>query len=169
MKKTILILLLISTKIFPQETNEYWYNEVYEIIQNNFNVPIISEYKYMLNDNYRGFGYKINPFTGEIRYSTFGIICCQNNDKVFSMTNGIVKDIGFDSEGQFVIIEYDDFEIEYKLVESIDINIGSIVEKGQLIGRIHSPYYSFGPALFVRIKYKNIYLDPNILLIHMFL
>ena len=81
------------------------------------------------------------------------------------MTDGMVVKIGYGDLGRVIIIRNNDLEIQYILVNPININEGDYIKKGQLIGQIDPPYREpYSPALLIRIKYKNEYFDPYLLL-----
>jgi murein DD-endopeptidase MepM/ murein hydrolase activator NlpD len=170
MKLRIICILFLNIFInsFAQN-NDHEYlsllNEINVIVNDNFISPFKTNDVFIINDNYSGFGYKMNPFTGKFSYSILSVINCNVDENIYSMTDGIVKEIGYEEIGPIIIIEFKDIEIHYLLVRHIEIKEGDIIKKGQLIGKISSPYYHYGPALFLRLKYKEKWFDP-ILLLH---
>jgi murein DD-endopeptidase MepM/ murein hydrolase activator NlpD len=161
-----LLFIIMLGEAFAQNNDVYLdnYNEINDIIMENFMSPFKSSHIINKGIHFR-FGYNRNPFTGKIFYSTIGVFGCGLGENIYSMTDGVIKRIGFeDNWGSIIIIEYNDIEIHYLLVNSIAVKEGDMVNKGQFIGIVSSPYYSFGPALCLRIKYKENYFDPILLL-----
>jgi len=168
-KKLLLVAVFASilTNIFYQENDNYLLllNEFNSLVNNNFISPFRNNNVRFVNNIYWGFGYKRNIFTGQIRFSNIGVILCNADEDIYSMTDGIITKIGYDENiNKIIIIQCDEIEIHYLLVEAINISEGDIIEKGQLIGKISSPYYSRGPALELRLKYKTEYFDPCLFL-----
>jgi hypothetical protein len=168
-KKIILIVFCscILLNIFSQENDAHLalLNELNVLVNNNFVSPFMNKDIRFINDNYWGFGYKKYIFTGQIRFSNTGVILCNMDENIFSMTDGIITKIGFDENiNRIIVIKYGEIEIHYIMVQAININEGDIIEKGQFIGKITSPYYSRGPALELRLKYKTEYFDPYLFL-----
>ena len=166
MKKHVLFLLILFPYLLFAQDREYMslLIEFDNYITNNFVSSFFSKNVKFINDNYNGFGFKRNIFTNNIRFSDSGTILCNIDEEIYSMVNGIIMEIGFNEPGQFILIKYDEIYVYYYCVNPININEGDIIEKQQLIGRISSPYYSFGPALIMKIFYKNHYFDPYFLL-----
>jgi murein DD-endopeptidase MepM/ murein hydrolase activator NlpD len=168
-KKLLLTVVFagILTNIFSQENDNYLVllNELNSLVNNNFISPFRNNDVRFINDNYWGFGYKRNIFTGQIKFSNIGVILCNMDEDIYSMTDGVITKIGYDENpNKIIIIQYGKIEIHYLLVEAININEGDIIKRGQLIGKIKAPYYSRGPALELRLKYKTEYFDPYLFL-----
>jgi murein DD-endopeptidase MepM/ murein hydrolase activator NlpD len=168
-KKLLLAVVFASilTNIFSQENDNYLLllNEFNNLVNNNFISPFRNNDVRFVNNIYWGFGYERNIFSGQIRFSNIGVILCNTDEDIYSMTDGIITKIGYDeNNSKLIIIQYGEIEIHYLLVEAININEGDIIERGQLIGKISSPYYSRGPALGLRLKYKTEYFDPYLFL-----
>jgi hypothetical protein len=167
-----IILFILSLTIFSngialaQDTHITLLTELSGIVWEHFGSPFWRKNNYtFLNSNVYGFGYKRNPFTGQFYFFNEGIIPCSSSNTIHSMTDGIVKEVGFiDSMYLGIIIEYNDIEIHYLQVRDTALAEGDAVYKGQQLGRISSPFYSFGPALLLRLKYKAAYFDPSLLL-----
>jgi hypothetical protein len=168
-KKFLLIIAFLSilTNISSQENDNYLLllNELNNLVNNNFVSPFKNNNVEFINNNYWGFGYKKHIFTGQIRFNNFGVILCNINEEIYSMTDGIIIKIGYnENSDRIIVIKYGEIEIYYLLVQAININEGDIIKRGQLIGKITSPYYSRGPTLELKIKYKEEYFDPYLLL-----
>ena len=88
------------------------------------------------------------------------------------MCDGIVEDTFYDktikrSSGDTIVIKYNnELEIHYIGIVQENIKKNDIIRRGQLIGYkkqgAHCDKYYF----LIRIRYKGIYLDPNILFIN---
>jgi hypothetical protein len=165
-RKYIFILLFLYPYLLFAQDNNYLslLIELDDYIENNFVSPFYTKNVKFLNDNLYGFGFKKNPFTNDIFFSNSGIISCDSDENIYSMDDGIIMEIGYNGSNIFILVKYNEIEIYYHCVSPININEGDKIEKRQLIGRISSPYYSYGPALIVKIKYKNQYFDPYFLL-----
>jgi murein DD-endopeptidase MepM/ murein hydrolase activator NlpD len=170
MAKKIFLIILFSVfvyNIFSQRNDNYLalLNEASIYIENNFISPF-DHNRIIFYNEYWGFGYRRCPFTNEINYFYTAAFGCNIDDNIYSMTDGIITKIGYDTEinNIVIIIKHDDFEIHYFSVRGINLEEDETVKKGQLIGRISSPYYSIGPALILKIKYKEEYFDPHFLL-----
>jgi hypothetical protein len=170
MKKLFIAVIFagISMNIFSQYNEDYLRlsNELNSLVNNNFISPFMNNDVRFINDNYWGFGYKKHIFSGQIRFSTIGVILCNMDEDIYSMTDGIITKIGYDENinSIIIVIQYGEIEIHYLSIESININEGDIIKRGQLIGKIKSPYRHSGPALELRLKYKAEYFDPYLFL-----
>ena len=157
----IIMFFFISFKVFSQENNDndnylLLLNELNNYVENNFVSPFDSNTNIIIHYN--------NIFTNEIEFNNYSVINCNLNEYIYSMIDGTVEKIGYDI-GQLIIIKNDDLEIHYILVNPININEGDYIKKGQLIGKIGPSYRDpYGPAILIRIKYKDIYFDPYLLL-----
>ncbi|GHV54609.1 hypothetical protein AGMMS49579_15510 [Spirochaetia bacterium] len=163
----IIIFINISSNIFSQEDNNYLslLKEFNDYVNENFISPFDNNNINFINDNYFGFGFKKNPFTNDIVFQYYSIFGCNIDENIYSMTDGIIINIDYKYDlGITITLKNNDLEINYILVKPININEGDIVKKGQLIGRITSPYFSYGPALLLRIEYKKYFFDPYLLL-----
>jgi murein DD-endopeptidase MepM/ murein hydrolase activator NlpD len=163
-----MVFICFVPDVFSQEnTNDYLtlLNEIDNYVKNNFISPFKNDGVEFFYNAYSGFGYKRNPFTGQIHFITDGVFGCNQNENIYSMTDGNIIRIGYSDMGRLIIIKSNDIEVQYSLIEPLNINEGDLIKKGQLIGRVCSPYLNaYGPALLLKIKYKGCYFDPYLLL-----
>ena len=168
MRKIIFIILcqIFIFEISPQENDEYLilYNEINKIVETDFILPVKNQRIEIINDYYWGFGHKIDIFNGEIMFLNSGHFLCNENAKIYSMTDGIIENIYYQANYGFTIdIKFNEITISYMSVRTYNLQIGSKINKGEFIGTVnrHSViHFSF----FIMIKYKNYYFDPGILL-----
>ena len=155
------------------ENNLELYNEAISIIKNDFVSPLgEDQILIMVNNEYGGFGYIVDPFINKIVFSDDGYFLCEYDSVIYSMCNGIVKDIYVDCRSvNFIIIEYSkDLEIYYIGITENDIKIRDSIMKGQLLGIKKHMYMRGGGDIMgkdyflMRIKYKGVFLNPYILL-----
>ena len=170
-KRIIFIVLCIFSNILFAQNNDYisLLRDIDLYISSNFVSPFFTKDIKFLNDYYFGFGFKRDPFTNHIRFSNSGIILCNIDENIYSMDNGIIMEIGYNESGRFVLVKYNEIEVYYYGIEPININIGDSIEKKQIIGKIAPPYRSYGPAIILKIKYKDCYFDPYFLLYYIVL
>ena len=168
----IIFLIFIKINLFAQISNddnflarfdiEYskLYNELFEIIKNDFQPPIVGEILFS-NNNFSGYAYGllVDPFTGMIKFSNCSFLYCDENENIYSMTSGIIKNIILE---RMVIIEYNGIELYYRDL-NIDDNIivGNNVVIGQLLGtrKGFDAYNNYFEGLILKIKYKEYFFD----------
>jgi hypothetical protein len=163
--KCIFVLLFFPFTVFAQCDNYVsLLKEADNYISNNFISPFLNKDIKFIHDSYWGFGFKRDIFTNDIRFSNFGVILCNVDEHIYSMDDGIVVEIGYDEDGFFVLIKYDEIYVYYYRVDDVNIKEGDTIEKGKLIGKIKRSYQSIGPLLILKIKYKDYYFNPYFLL-----
>ena len=155
------------------ENNLELYNEVIPIIKNNFASPLDDSQPFLIyDDEFTGFGYKVDPFIiDKINFSYNSYILCEYDSLIYSMCDGFVKNIYTDSNSKNnIIIEYnEDIDILHIGITEKNIKIGDKIIKGQLLG-MQIPNYTRGNGIngkgyfLVKIKYKGVFLNPYILL-----
>jgi len=109
-----------------------------------------------------GFGYRRHPITG-LRSFHYGVdITGNRGDAVQAAGSGVVTFAGWSGDcGKVVIISHGfGYETVYAHNDSIIIEVGDIVSKGDLISRVGSTGRSTGPHLHFEIHYKNEQIDP---------
>ena len=173
MRKIIIILLLYTfiNNIFPNENIEFsdqyskviielleLYNDAKELIGDNL-FRMDSEYHIPFN-----FGFRKNPFNGNFQYFDFITILVSSNN-VYSITDGEVVEIGYNqSFGNYLTIRYNDIYIDYGNLRLFNVQAGDIIDKGQILGEVSSRFGSIGVILNLRIVFRNIPLNPELLI-----
>ena len=110
------------------------------------------------------FGYRTDPFTGK-RTMHNGIDLAAHNALVYSMLDGTVEKVGYDSRsGNFVTIRHGDFRISYCHLSRILATKGQPILAGFPIGITGSTGRSTGEHLHITVKYKGKVFNPMSLL-----
>ena len=110
------------------------------------------------------FGYRTDPFTGK-RTLHNGIDLAAHNALVYSMLDGTVEKVGYDSRsGNFVTIRHGDFRISYCHLSRILATQGQSVLAGFPIGITGSTGRSTGEHLHITAKYKGKPFNPMAML-----
>jgi hypothetical protein len=167
LRKHIFISLLFFPLILFAQDNNYvlLLREVDTYIKNNFISPFLNRDIKYINNNYWGFGFKRDIFTDHIIFSNVGVILCNINESIYSMDDGIVIEIGYESsKGSFILIKHNEIYVYYYRIILNNINERDIIKKGQLLGKLIPSYQSIGPLFFIKIKYKEYFFDPYFLL-----
>lgn len=162
----ICLFIALNTVAASAQTVEDYlvlYGEALEYVGEYFAEPVDPEKRWISDDNFSGFGIKISPFTGTVRFSDNLPIACYVNTEVTSMTDGIIT--GYD--GFDIRITFGDFEIEYRAIRiAPGLNPGGQVTKGQVIGHIRNGHNAVGgPGFRLAIRFKGVYLDPALFLV----
>ena len=171
----IFIIILIKNNIFAQILDEnqlnaidieysILYNELLEIVKNEFVMPIHNDEIIFVYNDYYGYGLHINPFTGRIYFSNGSYLKCNYGTSIFSMTSGIVKNIIFE---RMIIIDYNGIEIFYRDLDiNNNINIGDAICSGQLLGTLREvdAMHNFFNGIIIKIKYGSFYFDIGYIL-----
>lgn len=110
------------------------------------------------------YGYRRDPITGKQSWHN-GLDLRAKNEPAYSMMEGIVEKIGYDSRsGNYIILRHADFTISYCHLSKVHIAPGTLVFAGTIIGRSGSTGRATGEHLHLTVKYKKAYLNPKILL-----
>jgi len=135
------------------------YNEVLKLMENTlFQI----EDEYFVFDSY---GFSIHPINGNIIFRNYTFINSIFNSKIFSISNGKIVDAGYDFDfGLYVKVNYDELEIIYGNLYKIEINVNDTVSIGDIIGYGGMHFGMFGNGITIRIKYRDYYLNPYVLL-----
>ena len=144
--------------VFDREYSQL-YNELFEIVKNEFVMPIRNNELIFVYNEYVGYGPHFNPFVGRVIFINVSYLQCNYGTPIFSMTPGIIKDIIL---GRKIIIEYNDIEISYWYLEiNDDIKVGDSIGAGQLLGTncLLEHAHSDSNGIVIKIKYKSFYFD----------
>ena len=106
------------------------------------------------------FGYRTDPFTGK-RTMHNGIDLAAHNALVYSMLDGTVEKVGYDSRsGNFVTVRHGDFRMSYCHLSRILATQSQSVLAGFPIGITGSTGRSTGEHLHITAKYKGRHFNP---------
>jgi murein DD-endopeptidase MepM/ murein hydrolase activator NlpD len=109
-----------------------------------------------------GFGYRRHPVTG-LRSFHYGIdITGNRGDDIQAAGSGIVTFAGWSGNfGKVVIISHGyGYETVYAHNDKILVEVGDVIEKGQIISKVGSTGRSTGPHLHFEIHFNDEIIDP---------
>ncbi len=110
------------------------------------------------------FGYRTDPFTGK-RTMHNGIDLAAHNALVYSMLDGTVEKVGYDSRsGNFITVRHGDFLLSYCHLSRILVTQAQSVLAGFPIGITGSTGRSTGEHLHITAKYKGKVFNPMAML-----
>jgi hypothetical protein len=168
------ILILFSCQTYKigndSEDNLYKYFEYRNNLINIYNNTrdILSIYEFTMENAYflfNSYGFQSNIFTGEYYFVDIMYVGMEYGSKIFSITDGEVIDIDYNSEmGNYIKIKNGDIIIEYGNLLNIEIRINDKIANNQYIGNSGILSEPYGNVLKLRIKYKDIPLNPILLL-----
>lgn len=110
-----------------------------------------------------GFGYRRHPITGLRSFHNGIDITGNRGDNIQAAGSGIVTFSGWSGDfGKVVIISHGyGYETVYAHNDSILVEVGDVVNKGDVISRVGSTGRSTGPHLHFEIHYENEEIDPT--------
>ena len=109
------------------------------------------------------YGYRRDPFTGKKSWHN-GIDLQAKNEYVYSMMDGKVEKVGYDSRsGNYIILRHADFTISYCHLSKVYPTINAKVYPGTIIGRSGSTGRATGEHLHFVTKHKGTIFNPKIL------
>ena len=109
------------------------------------------------------YGYRRDPINGR-KSMHHGIDLKAHNEYVYSMMDGKVEKVGYDTRsGNYIILRHADFTISYCHLSKVHIAPGTPVFAGTIIGRSGSTGRATGEHLHIVTKHKGIIFNPKIL------
>lgn len=109
------------------------------------------------------YGYRRDPINGR-KSMHHGIDLKAHNEYVYSMMDGKVEKVGYDTRsGNYIILRHADFTISYCHLSKVHIAPGTPVFAGTIIGKSGSTGRATGEHLHIVTKHKGIIFDPKIL------
>lgn len=109
------------------------------------------------------YGYRRDPINGR-KSMHHGIDLQAHNEYVYSMMDGKVEKVGYDTRsGNYIILRHADFTISYCHLSKVHIAPGTPVFAGTIIGKSGSTGRATGEHLHIVTKHKGIIFNPKIL------
>lgn len=110
-----------------------------------------------------GFGPRIDPFTGQRKMHEGLDIATRHGNPVVAPADGIVISVGARGDyGNVVAIDHGyGIVTRYGHLSSIDVEVGQLVGRGMLIGRVGSTGRSTGPHLHYEVHVAGIPVSPS--------
>lgn len=111
----------------------------------------------------RGFGMKIDPFTGKYQMHNGMDIANRVGTQIVASANGIVSSAGIDGgHGQYVTIDHGyGLETHYFHLSKIKVKRGDRISRGDVIGLMGSTGYSTGPHLHYEVVKNGKPINPT--------
>ena len=107
------------------------------------------------------YGYRRDPINGR-KSMHHGIDLEAHNEYVYSMMDGKVEKVGYDTRsGNYIILRHADFTISYCHLSKVHIAPGTPVFAGTIIGKSGSTGRATGEHLHIVTKHKGIIFNPK--------
>jgi murein DD-endopeptidase MepM/ murein hydrolase activator NlpD len=113
------------------------------------------------------FGWRQNPVTGRYAMHDGLDFSAPRGTPIRAASGGVVTEAGAaGAYGKMVEINHGNgFVTRYAHASQLDVNVGDIVEKGQLIGNVGSTGRSTGPHLHFEVRLAGHPLNPDLFLV----
>ena len=110
-----------------------------------------------------GYGYRDHPIDGRYQFHGGVDIGGQRGDAIGAFASGTVEYVGEDqSYGLYLQLDHGNgVKSFYAHCDSICVQKGQQVSKGEKIGEVGSSGSATGPHLHLELKYENIHLNPS--------
>ena len=110
------------------------------------------------------YGYRRDPITGKQSWHN-GLDLRAKNEPAYSMMEGIVEKIGYDSRsGNYVTLKHGNYHVSYCHLSSIIVRKGEYVYPGIIVGVTGNSGRSTGSHLHITCKKDGKSFNPTILL-----
>ena len=110
------------------------------------------------------YGYRRDPFTGKLSWHN-GLDLRAKNEPAYSMMEGIVEKIGYDSRsGNYVTLKHGNYHVSYCHLSSVIVGKGERVFSGTIVGVTGNTGRSTGCHLHLTCKKNGKSVNPTILL-----
>ena len=110
------------------------------------------------------YGYRRDPITGKQSWHN-GLDLRAKNEPVYSMMEGIVEKIGYDSRsGNYVTLKHGNYHVSYCHLSSVIVRKGEYVYPGIIVGVTGNSGRSTGSHLHITCKKDGKSFNPTILL-----
>ena len=111
------------------------------------------------------YGYRRDPITGKQSWHN-GLDLRAKNEPAYSMMEGIVEKIGYDSRsGNYVTLKHGNYHVSYCHLSSVIVRKGEYVYPGIIVGVTGNTGRSTGSHLHLTCKKDGKSVNPAILLI----
>ncbi len=109
------------------------------------------------------YGYRRDPFTGKLSWHN-GLDLRAKNEPAYSMMEGIVEKIGYDSRsGNYVTLKHGNYHVSYCHLSSVIVGKGERVFSGTIVGVTGNTGRSTGCHLHLTCKKDGKSVNPAIL------
>lgn len=110
------------------------------------------------------YGWRCDPFTGKQKPHN-GIDFHARSNKVYAMMEGEVIKVGHDKHsGVYVTLRHGDYTVSYCHLSKVLVKKNAIVKPGEVVAITGNTGRSTGEHLHLSVRYKDKYINPNILL-----
>ena len=110
------------------------------------------------------YGYRRDPITGKLSWHN-GLDLRAKNEPAYSMMEGIVEKIGYDSRsGNYVTLKHGNYHVSYCHLSSVIVGKGERVFSGTIVGVTGNTGRSTGCHLHLTCKKDGESFNPTILL-----
>ena len=109
------------------------------------------------------FGYRSDPFTGRKKRHTGIDFACEVGNGIYATADGVVETVrsGSYGYGTYVIVDHGfGYKTRYAHLSRINVESGTVVRRGTLIGLSGNSGRSSGPHLHYEVMYKGRYVNP---------
>jgi len=108
------------------------------------------------------YGYRVHPISGEKDYHKGVDIALPIGTEIRAGFDGTVTAVGFDAGyGNYIVIENDKgIEAKYAHCDTLILNLGQSVQKGDVIATVGNTGNSTGPHLYLEVLKNGEYLNP---------
>ena len=109
------------------------------------------------------FGYRSDPFTGRKKRHTGIDFACEVGNGIYATADGVVETVrsGSYGYGKYVIVDHGfGYKTRYAHLSRINVESGTVVRRGTLIGLSGNSGRSSGPHLHYEVMYKGRYVNP---------
>jgi len=112
-----------------------------------------------------GFGYRIHPVTNKKQFHKGLDLRAKRKTDIFATADGVVRYVRDKNEGNFgrvvIVVHNFGFETLYGHLNSVEVKVGDIVQKGQLIAKSGNSGRTNGPHLHYEVRFASKVLDPE--------
>lgn len=117
--------------------------------------------KMIVNSSY---GWRRDPFTGKQSLHN-GMDLHARSNEVYAMMVGEVMKVGYDKcSGNYVTIRHGNYTVSYCHLSKALVRKSTVVKAGEVVAITGNTGRSTGEHLHLSVRYKDKYINPNILL-----